>query len=49
MTTSAVMAVLTLTFGLSVYGNKVMFFIWVVGIFFSIGGVFSTAPTATSR
>ncbi|XP_003723983.2 uncharacterized protein LOC100890289 isoform X2 [Strongylocentrotus purpuratus] len=49
MTTSAIMAALTFTFGLSFYGNKVMFFIWVVGIFFSIGGVFSTAPTATSR
>ncbi|XP_063967337.1 uncharacterized protein LOC129278715 [Lytechinus pictus] len=49
ITLSAVMSVFTFTFGLSFYGSKIMFFIWLVVIFFSIGGVFSTAPTATSR
>ncbi|XP_041483264.1 uncharacterized protein LOC121430055 isoform X2 [Lytechinus variegatus] len=49
ITLSAVMSVFTFTFGLSFYGSKIMFTIWLVVIFFSIGGVFSTAPTATSR
>lgn len=46
---TAVMSSLLLTFYASVMAGKWMFFVWVCGLFFCVGGLFTLFPTAVAR
>ena len=46
---SAVMCCLMATFYCTSYSGKALFFVWLCGIFFCIGGYYSLFPTAISR
>lgn len=40
---------LLLTFYSTIYGGKIMYFIWVCGLFFSFAGTFSLFPTVIAK
>ena len=46
---AAIMSALLLTMYTSVVVGKGMFFVWVCGLFFCVGGLFALFPTATAR
>lgn len=46
---TAVMSALLLTVYASVAAGKGMFFVWVCGLFFCVGGLYALFPTATAR